>query len=111
MGHRLVGDERLRDRYRLHGADHCAILGRLQRDIGCGLVAARARDVLHDDRRIAGNESSEMTPDETCVGVESPADRRAHDDGDDLTPVESFNRILRRGRVRREARGREGKGT
>jgi hypothetical protein len=52
-----------------------------------------------------------MTPDETCVGVESPADRRAHDDGDDLTPVESFNRILRRGRVRREARGREGKGT
>ena len=85
-------------------------LGCLQRDVGRGLVAARARDVLHDDGRMAGNESSEMTPDQACVGVEPPADRRAHDDGDDLAPVKRFDRLLRRGGVRHEARGREAGG-
>jgi len=59
---------------------------------------------------MAGNESSEMTPDQARVGVESPADGRAHDDGDDLAPVERFNRMLRRSGVRREARGCEASG-
>ena len=56
-------------------------------------------------------ESAKMTPDEACVGVESPADGRAHDDGDDLAPVKRFNRILGRSGVRRKARGCDDKST
>jgi hypothetical protein len=57
----------------------------------------RSRDVLHHDRRIAGNVLSEMPADQPRIAVKAAADRRADGDPHGLAAIEVGDRILRGG--------------
>ena len=92
----------LQDRAGLDRADGGAVLRRLQGDVGGGLVAARAGDVLHYDRRIAGDVLSEMAADEPGVAVKAAAHRRTDGDPHGLAAIEVGDRVLR-GRAAGEA--------
>ena len=62
--------------------------------------AARARHVLDDDRRVAGDVRGEMLGEDAAVEIVAAAGAGADQDRDGLALVEIGDALLRRGRAR-----------
>ena len=88
VARRLAAHELIHQERRIHRGDHGAVLRRRRVD-GIGSAhAARARHVLHSDRRLPGNMVGEMARQEARVNIVAAADAVAAHDGDAFAFVE-----------------------
>ena len=91
---RRVGEERCQDAAGKQQGDGGAVPGRDRVHVAGRLVAARARHVLHHDRRVAGNVFAHVAAERAAVVVVAAAGSAADKDVDGLAAVELLDRAL-----------------